>query len=64
MPPSKGISSFSLEWEELLQTNFLAVSTFLGHLPKRKFHIGLTVLVVKLDKGMVLGGGGGGNHHH
>ena len=57
MLPPTGFSNFSREYEELLlQTKFLAVDSFHGHLSKKKFQIGPIVLVLKLDKGRALGG--------
>ena len=59
----KGLPSFHREWGELLlQTNISAVVTSLGHLPMKFFQIGVTVLALKLNKGVWWGGGGGGNH--
>ena len=58
-PPKEFFSCFSSEWEELLlQTNFVAVRTSLGHPSEKKaFQIRPTVLALKLHTGKVLQGG-------
>ena len=55
--PSTGIFKLFLGMERAFwQTTFLAVGSSLGHLSMKKIQIGPTVLVLKLDKGRVLGG--------
>ena len=50
---------FSTEWGKLLfQIKFLAVGTILAAFVLEKiFPVGSTVLVLKLDKGRIMGGG-------
>ena len=60
MPPSNRFFQFFSEiGRAFLQTKFLPVGSFLGHMSiEKKIQIGPTVLALKLDKGRMLGGGG------
>ena len=61
MPSPTGFSNFSREWEEFLQTKFLAVASSLGHLSMKKFSDWTFCLGSKIRQRE---GAGGWQHPH
>ena len=57
-------SNISLEWEEFLQTKFLAIASFLGHLSIKNFSARTYHIGSEITQREDVGGWGVGNHSH